>query len=103
MGVDFIHTGMWGGYASDDENDLRNTMGILHSRNVVPALSCGMHPGIVNTITEKFGINYLANCGGALHGHPKGTVAGAKAMRQAIDKSFGLEYLDAINKWGIID
>jgi ribulose-bisphosphate carboxylase large chain len=102
MGVDFIHTGMWGGYASDDENDLRNTMGILHSRNVVPALSCGMHPGIVNSITEKFGINYLANCGGALHGHPSGTVAGAKAMRQAIDKSYGDEYLDAINKWGLV-
>jgi ribulose-bisphosphate carboxylase large chain len=103
MGVDFIHTGMWGGYASDDENDLRNTMGILHSRNVVPALSCGMHPGIVNTITEKFGINYLANCGGALHGHPSGTVAGAKAMRQAIDKSFDVEYHEAISKWGIVE
>jgi hypothetical protein len=24
-------------------------------------------------------------------------------MRQAIDKSFGPEYLDAINKWGIVD
>jgi ribulose 1,5-bisphosphate carboxylase large subunit-like protein len=38
-----------------------------------------------------------------LHGHPKGTVAGAKAMRQAIDKTFGSEYLDAINKWGIVE
>jgi 2,3-diketo-5-methylthiopentyl-1-phosphate enolase len=62
-----------------------------------------MHPGIVNTITEKFGINYLANCGGSLHGHPSGTVAGAKAMRQAIDKTHGTEYQQAIDKWGIVE
>jgi ribulose-bisphosphate carboxylase large chain len=102
MGVDFIHTGMWGGYASDDENDLKNTISILHERNVVPALSCGMHPGLVNAVTQRFGIDYLANCGGSLHGHPQGTVAGALAMRQAIDKTFDNEYLVAINKWGFV-
>lgn len=99
-GVDTIHAGMWGGYLSDDENELRNTLHTLHTRNVLPALSCGMHPGIVNTTAEKFGVDFLANCGGAIHGHPGGTRAGALAMRQAIDKSPGTEFYDAIKKWG---
>ena len=43
----------------------------------------------------------MANVGGALHGHPDGTLAGAKAMRQSIDKEYGREYNKAIQKWGI--
>jgi len=31
-----------------------------------------------------------------------GTLAGAKAMRQAIDKNHGLEYEQAISKWGFV-
>ena len=50
-----------------------------------------MHPGIVNATSERFGNNFLANCGGAVHGHPVGTRDGAMAMRQAIDKTFGAE------------
>jgi ribulose-bisphosphate carboxylase large chain len=99
-GVDTIHAGMWGGYLSDDETDLKYTMETLHKRNVLPALSCGMHPGIVTATTEKFGTDFLANCGGAIHGHPNGTLAGALAMRQAIDKKPGEEFRIAIDKWG---
>jgi ribulose 1,5-bisphosphate carboxylase large subunit-like protein len=61
-----------------------------------------MHPGLVNRVTELAGIDYLANAGGAVHGHPGGTIAGATAMRQAIDKTYGLEYDQAITKWGLI-
>jgi ribulose 1,5-bisphosphate carboxylase large subunit-like protein len=75
-------------------------MDVLHKRNVLPALSCGMHPGIVNPTSEKFGTDFLANCGGAIHGHPGGTIAGALAMRQAIDKTPGPEFRTAIEKWG---
>jgi ribulose-bisphosphate carboxylase large chain len=99
-GVDTIHAGMWGGYLSDDEEELHNVMDTLHRRNVLPALSCGMHPGIVNTTAEKFGTDFLANCGGAVHGHPGGTLSGALAMRQAIDKAPGAEFRAAIDKWG---
>ena len=101
-GVDSIHSGMWGGYMSEDENDLRKTLDILHRDNVVPALSCGMHPGLVQAINDRFGVHYMANVGGAIHGHPGGTIAGAKAMRQAIDKIHGTEYNEAINKWGLV-
>lgn len=103
-GVDFIHAGMWGGYMSDNEDDLTKVLEILHKHNVTPALSCGMHPGIVNTIVKKFGNNFMANCGGAIHGHPGGSISGAKAMRDAIDlKLDTVEYKQAINKWGKIE
>jgi len=102
-GVDFIHAGMWGGYMKDDENDLKQVLNILHQHNVVPALSCGMHPGIVNAIIKRFGNDFMANCGGSLHGHPGGTMKGAIAMKQAIDQNYGVEYEEAIQKWGYVE
>jgi ribulose-bisphosphate carboxylase large chain len=102
-GVDFIHAGMWGGYMSDDEEELKQVMDILHEHRVVPALSCGMHPGIVNAIVKRFGNDFMANCGGSIHGHPGGTIAGATAMKQAITKTFGSEYESAIKKWGLVE
>ena len=66
------------------------------------SLSCGMHPGLVNHVTNTFGNDYMASVGGAIHGHPKGTIAGARAMRQAIDHEYGQEYALAVNKWGIV-
>ena len=102
MGVDFIHSGMWGGYCDDDETVLRTNLDTLHSHNVMPALSCGMHPGIVQAIHKRFGHNFLANTGGAIHGHPQGTGAGVRAMRQAIDNEVDKEeYLLAVEKWGL--
>ena len=36
-----------------------------------------------------------------MHGHPMGTLAGGKAMTQAINKDFKKEeYKSAIEKWG---
>ncbi len=102
MGVDFIHAGMWGGYMPYDEDELRETLSILQDRNVLPALSCGMNPGLVQAINGRFGVDYMANTGGAIHGHPGGSKAGAKAMRQSIDKEHGPEYHQAIEKWGIV-
>jgi ribulose-bisphosphate carboxylase large chain len=102
QGVDTIHAGMWGGYLSDDEDDLKKTISTLHEHNVVPALSCGMHPGLVQANVRQFGNNFIANVGGAIHGHPGGTLAGAKAMRQSVDRTGGAEYEQAIAKWGLI-
>jgi len=100
MGVDFIHAGMWGGYSHYEEDDLNNVLDILYDHNVMPSLSCGMHPGLIEAINNKFGIDYMANCGGAIHGHPGGTLDGVKAMRQSIDGDFKEEYFQAIKKWG---
>jgi ribulose-bisphosphate carboxylase large chain len=102
MGVDTIQTGMMGGYSNDDPVELEQALEVLRAGNTLPALSCGFHPGLVEKITALAGNDYLANVGGAVHGHPGGTVAGATAMRQAIDKTYGPEYDQAIAKWGLI-
>jgi ribulose-bisphosphate carboxylase large chain len=102
MGVDFIHAGMWGGYSADEESALVEILDILKDKGVVPSLSCGMHPGLVRAVTARFGVDYMANVGGALHGHPGGSRAGAKAMRQAIDGEHGPEYAQAVEKWGLV-
>ena len=101
MGVDTIQAGMIGGYSNDSPEILKEALWILRNGNTLPALSCGMHPGLVNKVTSIVGIDYMANVGGAIHGHPGGTLSGAKAMRQAIDKIFDREYFEAIDKWGL--
>lgn len=103
-GVDFMHAGMWGGYSSTDEKELEVNLNTLHKYGVMPALSCGMHAGIVNAINKKFGNDFLANTGGSIHGHPNGSYNGALAMRNAIDQIFDCpQYVLAIEKWGLID
>jgi ribulose-bisphosphate carboxylase large chain len=102
MGVDTIQTGMMGGYSNDDPLDLEQAINILRAGNTTPVLSCGFHPGLVEKITNLAGQDFMANVGGAIHGHPGGTRAGARAMRQAVDKTYGPEYDQAITKWGLI-
>jgi len=101
MGVDTIQTGMIGGYSNDDPVEIFQCINILRAGNTVPALSCGFHPGMVDWVTKEVGIDYLANSGGAIHGHPGGTLAGARAMRQAVDGTHGAEYKEAVDLWGV--
>ena len=103
MGVDTIQTGMIGGYSNDDPEELRKSLKILRAGDTLPVLSCGMHPGLVNRVTSEVGRDYMANVGGAIHGHPGGTKSGALAMRSAIDGNWSnTEYKQAIEKWGMI-
>jgi ribulose-bisphosphate carboxylase large chain len=103
MGVDFIHAGMWGGYSSTEKDELSNILTELYKHDVLPALSCGMHPGLVGAIENQFGIQFMANTGGAIHGHPGGSKNGTIAMRSAIDKNTECEqYKIAIEKWGLV-
>lgn len=100
MGVDFIHAGMIGGYYKWDEDEVTDSVEELLKYDVMPALSCGFHPGLTEFVSNKVGSDFMANVGGAIHGHPNGTLAGAKAMRQSLDKEYGVEYYQAIDKWG---
>ena len=102
MGVDFIHAGMWGGYMDENENDLSETLDVLRKYNVLPSLSCGMHAGLIEFINKRFGVDYMANVGGAIHSHPGGSLSGVKALRQAIDGNYKVEYYQSIDKWGKI-
>ena len=102
-GADSIHAGMIGGYMNQDEEELRDSLKVLWNYNIVPALSCGMHPGLVQYINQTIGsFDWMANVGGAMHGHPMGTLSGGKAMIQAINGDVDQpEYKSAIEKWGM--
>ena len=52
---------------------------------VLGVASGGVYPEIVPKIMEFMGQDVVIQAGGGIHGHPQGTVAGAKAMRQAVD------------------
>jgi len=85
MGVDFIHAGMIGGYYKWDEQEVIDSVNILHEYNVMPALSCGFNSSLTQIVTDKVGSNYMANVGGAIHGHKDGTLAGALKMKKSIE------------------
>jgi ribulose-bisphosphate carboxylase large chain len=101
-GSDSIHAGMIGGYMNQDDEELSDALKVLWKYNVVPALSCGMQPGLIEYINNTLdSVDWLANVGGAMHGHPLGTRAGGLAMTQAINGDYeGVEYKIAIDKWG---
>jgi ribulose-bisphosphate carboxylase large chain len=101
-GADSIHAGMIGGYMNQDDDELMDALKVLWNYNIVPALSCGMHPGLVQYINQMLNsFDWMANVGGAMHGHPMGTLSGGLAMKQAINKEFDMEeYKKAIEKWG---
>jgi len=101
-GSDSIHAGMIGGYMNQDDEELIDALKVLWKYNIIPALSCGMHPGLVSYINQFLNsTDWMANVGGALHGHPMGTLSGAKAMKQSINQDYSqIEYQQAINKWG---
>ena len=69
MGVDFAHAGMIGGYYKWDQQEVLASMGTLHKSGVMPALSCGFHPGLTEAVVDKVGNDFMANVGGAIHGH----------------------------------
>lgn len=102
-GVDSIHAGMIGGYMNQSDRELKEALNVLWNYNIVPALSCGMHPGLVQYVNDTLQSNdWMANVGGAMHGHPMGTLSGGLAMKQAINKEYdATEYKVAIDKWGI--
>lgn len=101
-GCSTLHAGMIGGYSTTDDTVMKNIVNMLAGINCVPALSCGMHPGLVSFVKEKLGHNnWMANVGGALTSHPMGTLAGTLAMKQAITGLHGEEYYEAIKKWGL--
>ena len=87
---------------------------ILPLHNIKPTLPIpagGVYPGIVPKITSELGFDCAISAGGAIHGHPLGATAGAKAFRQAIDAVVANIDLDeyaknheelkvALEKWG---
>ncbi len=80
-------------------------------RPLMPVASGGVNPGVVEALLKLQGNEVTVQAGGGIHGHPNGTRAGAKAMRQALDAAMAKmstlyyaklheELAVALNKWG---
>jgi ribulose-bisphosphate carboxylase large chain len=52
---------------------------------VLGVASGGIYPGIMDKVIKLMGNDIVIQAGGGVHGHPLGTIAGARAMRQAVD------------------
>jgi ribulose-bisphosphate carboxylase large chain len=97
IGVDQLHVGTVVGKMSETKAEVmeniaacKEEMGGLNS--VLPVASGGLYPGLVPPLIETFGNDVVLQAGGGIHGHPDGTVSGAKAMRQAVDSTLeGIE------------
>jgi len=90
IGVDQLHVGTVVGKMFEVEEEVKeNCKALVMEMNglkkVLPVASGGLHPGLVPSLIEFFGKDFVIQAGGGVHGHRDGTVAGAKAMRQAIE------------------
>lgn len=129
IGVDQIHIGTGIGKLEGDIKDIREIEEEIEKNNVKetkfrleqkwtnikPVLavsSGGLHPGHVPFLVKNLGKDLVIQMGGGIHGHPLGSVAGARAARQALDavmkKTSLKEYAKtheelrlAIEKWKI--
>jgi ribulose 1,5-bisphosphate carboxylase large subunit-like protein len=55
------------------------------ARRSLPVAGGGLHAGMVPRLVADLGIDVAIAAGGGVHGHPMGTAAGARAIRQAFD------------------
>ena len=118
VGGDQLHTGTAAGKmgVKGEWREVREINDFLRSewhglKTVMPVASGGIHPGIVPINVRLLGRDVVINAGGGIHGHPWGTRAGAKAMRQAIEAAIRGVPLEeyardhpelrvALEKWG---
>ena len=83
-----------------------------HIKPVFPMPGGGTTQGHIEDVIKKFGNDVMIAAGGAIHGHPMGPAAGARAFRQGIDavcaggtlEEASKEYPElrvALEMWGI--
>jgi len=90
VGVDQLHTGaIVGKMEAPKEEVLEINREMVRSwlglKPVFPVASGGIDPTRVPRLLDIAGTDIVINAGGGIHGHPKGTKAGAMAMRQAFE------------------
>ncbi|MFH1307967.1 MAG: type III ribulose-bisphosphate carboxylase [archaeon] len=91
------------------ETQLRLAQNWYKIKPVLGVCSGGLHPGNVKFLVRHLGKDIVIQAGGGIHGHPNGSLAGARAMRLAIEsasskKSLEEEYRDELRMaekyWG---
>jgi ribulose-bisphosphate carboxylase large chain len=129
VGVDQIHSGTSVGKLVGSREEVLSVANILREKHVkpykkilleqdwgnvkpaFPVTSGGLHPGLVPDILDIYGKETVMLVSGGIHGHPKGTRAGAIATMQAIEATKRkisleeyaknhIELKEALDKWG---
>lgn len=90
LGVDQLHVGTAVGKMAETKKEVLDNVEVLKQsmfglKPVLPVASGGLHPGHVPDLIGIFGRDFVIQAGGGIHGHPDGSVAGAMAVRQAVD------------------
>lgn len=90
IGVDQLHVGTVVGKMSETREEVVENIEACKTemsgvKPILPVASGGLHPKLVPALLETFGNDVVLQAGGGIHGNPLGTIAGAKAMRQAVD------------------
>lgn len=88
-GIDQLHTGTVVGKMEGAEKEVTDINKQirekwLNLKPVLPIASGGLHPGLAPSLVKILGNDLIINFGGGLHGHPNGSVAGAKACYDAV-------------------
>ncbi len=118
IGVDQLHVGTAVGKMAETKDEvLANIKACkepMYGINpVLPVASGGLHPGMVTKLVEIFGKDTVIQAGGGIHGHPDGTIVGARAMRQAVEaamhgiplKEYAKDHHElekALEKWSVL-
>ena len=116
LGVDQLHVGTAVGKMAEGKEDVFDNVhavrdSFYHIKPTFPVASGGLHPGLLPDIVEIFGKDVIIQAGGGVHGHPEGTEAGARAMRQAAEavlegvtlEEYAKDHRElalALEKWG---
>jgi ribulose-bisphosphate carboxylase large chain len=114
-GVDNMHVGTGVGKMVGEAKEVLELAEVcraewFHFKPVFPVSSGGLHPGLIPDVIKLFGKDVIIQAGGGIHGHPDGSYAGARALRDAIDLALkgeslengGKELKKALEKWGYV-
>ncbi len=99
VGVDEIHAGTAVGKLVSTKKEINLIADVLREQKIkepmvqdwglikpaLPVSSGGLHPGLIPPVMHILGNDCTLLVSGGIHGHPKGTRAGAMAVMQAIE------------------
>ena len=90
IGIDQLHVGTVVGKMFENKKEVLENLNAVKNKldgikPLMPVASGGLHPRLVPEVIKIFGNDLIIQAGGGIHGHPLGTMAGARAMRQAVE------------------
>ena len=134
IGIDQLHVGTGVGKMGDSPLEVKRLRDVAVERRIpeqfyllglemefmenikpmFPIASGGLQPGHLDGVSVIFGKDVIIQAGGGVHGHPRGTEGGARAMRAAADAiGEGItvkemagkvpELKEALDYWGYMD